>query len=73
MPHSAESTLSFNYQKNFFLKIIYTEDPIYQFLIDCYFKECYKGPKFGVLIPRYAKLTPCYAAYRGVVTPRYAA
>jgi hypothetical protein len=28
---------------------------MYQFLLDCYFKECYKGRKFGVSTLRYAK------------------
>jgi hypothetical protein len=35
---------------------------MYKFLIDFYFKECYEGRKFGVSTPRYAKLTPRYAA-----------
>jgi hypothetical protein len=31
--------------------------PLDQFLLDCYYKLCYKGRKFGVSTPRYAKST----------------
>jgi hypothetical protein len=41
---------------------------MYQFLLDCYFKKCYKGRKFGVSTPRYAKSTPRHAAQLGVNT-----
>jgi hypothetical protein len=38
-----------------------SRSPMDQFLIDCYIKECYKGRKFGVSTPRYAKSTLRYA------------
>jgi hypothetical protein len=53
---------------------------MYQFLLDCYLMECYKGRKFGVSTPRYAKSTPRYAkstlryaAFCRVANPRCAA
>jgi hypothetical protein len=44
---------------------------MYQFLIDCYFEECYEGRKFGVSTPRYAKSTPCYAKSHEIFDPRF--
>jgi hypothetical protein len=50
-----------------------------EFLIDCSFKQYSMALKFDLIkdiilkIQRYAILIPRYAAWRGIMVPRYAA